>query len=92
MIYTTCEMINGRAGRKWPNPRPAGENVERGDLSKDAEWGIKWAAIGHHMPHFGCRYGGDRAARNACFLGELRAAATIRPRNSSGDINESAEI
>lgn len=52
MIYTTREMINGRSGRKRPNPRPAGENAERGDLWNGAELGMKWAANGHNMPYF----------------------------------------
>jgi len=92
VIYTTREMINRRSVAKGLNSRPAGENAQGGDLWICSESSIKRPAIGHNMPHFRCRWGGDREARNACFLGEFSTAALLRPRNLRGDINESAEL
>jgi hypothetical protein len=91
VIYTTRELINGRVDGNRPNPRPAGEKADRGDLWNGPEMGIKWAATGHFMPIFCATAEGPRGAK-CLFSRRISHWAAIRPRNSRGDINKSAEL
>jgi hypothetical protein len=91
MIYTPREMITAVRARKWPKPRPAAENADRGHLSKRLETGLKRASIGHDMPHFGVASLVPRGAKRLFSRRISRCGANSRVRTRGG-INQSAEI
>ncbi|HXT59425.1 MAG TPA: hypothetical protein VN699_12370 [Pirellulales bacterium] len=87
MIYTPHEMINSRAARKGPKPRPAGKNADRDDLLICVKTGVKWAPVGHELS--GVLAGPRRETLVFSEDFETRGRFALAPR---GDINKSAEI
>jgi hypothetical protein len=67
MIYTTCELINGRSAKNGPISRTAGQNAEDGHLSICVETGIKRAPIRHKTPGFGASVAGPEGRETLVF-------------------------
>jgi len=71
MIYTPHELISRREARKRPNPRPAGENADRGDLWICVETAAQWAAIRHETAGLAPPLGGPARRETLVFSENL---------------------